>query len=58
MSWTYSQIIIIIMKKILALMSIAILLSSCSNSDLYVPMSYGVTSNDSIGNGIIPLELQ
>ena len=39
------------MKKFLALISIAILLSSCG--DLYIPMSYGVTSNDSIGTTII-----
>lgn len=53
MGWTYSQIIIIIMKKFLALISIAILLSSCGDSDSYIPMSYSVTSNDSIGTTII-----
>ena len=39
------------MKKFLALVSIAILLVSCG--DLYVHMSYGVTSNDSVGTTVI-----
>ena len=41
------------MKKILFLISIVILFSSCSNSDFYMPMSYSVTSNDSVGTTVI-----